>query len=156
MPIRAPSLLYGGFWIRLAANVVDVIIVVAAATFVGAIVGIVVETALFGLTGEGGSGPSSSYLDTQNQLFSYWLGAAPVAYFVFFWSIGRTPAMRLFKLKVVNAKTGRPPGILRAVLRVIGAVISALLCFVGLVWVAFDARKQGWHDKIAATVVMHG
>jgi uncharacterized RDD family membrane protein YckC len=24
----------------------------------------------------------------------------------------------------------------------------------GLVWVAFDPRKQGWHDKIAGTVVV--
>jgi uncharacterized RDD family membrane protein YckC len=24
----------------------------------------------------------------------------------------------------------------------------------GLLWVAFDRRKQGWHDKIANTVVV--
>jgi len=24
----------------------------------------------------------------------------------------------------------------------------------GLVWVAFDRRKQGWHDKLAGTVVI--
>jgi uncharacterized RDD family membrane protein YckC len=24
----------------------------------------------------------------------------------------------------------------------------------GLLWVAFDPRKQGWHDKLAGTVVI--
>lgn len=147
---------YGGFWIRLAASVVDVILVTVAAVVVGAIVGGVVEVAVFGVTGEGGSGPTSSYLDTQNQLFYYFIGAAPVAYFIFFWSIGGTLAMRLFRLRVVDANTKRPIGIGRAILRFVGFVISALLCDVGLVWAAFDARKQGWHDKIATTVVIQG
>jgi uncharacterized RDD family membrane protein YckC len=26
--------------------------------------------------------------------------------------------------------------------------------FLGFVWVAFDRRKQGWHDKLAGTVVV--
>ncbi len=25
---------------------------------------------------------------------------------------------------------------------------------IGLIWVAFDAKKQGWHDKMAKTVVV--
>ncbi|HKF94921.1 MAG TPA: RDD family protein, partial [Gammaproteobacteria bacterium] len=24
----------------------------------------------------------------------------------------------------------------------------------GFLWIAFDKRKQGWHDKLAATVVV--
>jgi uncharacterized RDD family membrane protein YckC len=24
----------------------------------------------------------------------------------------------------------------------------------GVIWVAFDSRKQGWHDKIARTLVI--
>jgi len=26
--------------------------------------------------------------------------------------------------------------------------------FLGIVWVAFDRRKQGWHEKLAGTVVV--
>jgi uncharacterized RDD family membrane protein YckC len=26
--------------------------------------------------------------------------------------------------------------------------------FAGIIWVAFDRRKQGWHDKLADTVVV--
>jgi uncharacterized RDD family membrane protein YckC len=33
-------------------------------------------------------------------------------------------------------------------------VISIIPLFLGLIWVAFDAQKQGWHDKIAGTYVV--
>jgi uncharacterized RDD family membrane protein YckC len=26
--------------------------------------------------------------------------------------------------------------------------------FLGIIWVGFDKRKQGWHDKLAGTVVI--
>ena len=29
-------------------------------------------------------------------------------------------------------------------------------CYLGLLWVIWDSRKQGWHDKIAGTLVTHG
>jgi uncharacterized RDD family membrane protein YckC len=44
----------------------------------------------------------------------------------------------------------------RAALRYVGYVISTLVCYIGLIWAAFDSRKQGWHDKIASTVVVQG
>jgi uncharacterized RDD family membrane protein YckC len=40
-------------------------------------------------------------------------------------------------------------------------MVRALACFISLIalglgffWIAFDAEKQGWHDKIAGTVVV--
>jgi uncharacterized RDD family membrane protein YckC len=63
--------------------------------------------------------------------------------------------MRLFRLRVVDANTGQRIGIGRAILRIVGFVLSAIPCYFGLVSAAFDARKQGWHDKIATTVVLH-
>jgi len=33
-------------------------------------------------------------------------------------------------------------------------VVSSFCCYIGLIWAAFDGRKQGWHDKIAGTVVV--
>jgi uncharacterized RDD family membrane protein YckC len=32
--------------------------------------------------------------------------------------------------------------------------MSFALCFVGVIWVAFDPRHQGWHDKLARTLVV--
>jgi uncharacterized RDD family membrane protein YckC len=82
--------------------------------------------------------------------------AISVGYFVYFWGQGQTLAMRLFGLRVVDANTGAPIGLGRAALRYVGYVISTLVCYIGLIWAAFDSRKQGWHDKIASTVVVQG
>jgi uncharacterized RDD family membrane protein YckC len=79
-----------------------------------------------------------------------------VGYFVYFWGRGQTLAMRLFHLRVADANTGQPIGYGRAALRYVGYVVSALVCYIGLIWAAFDSRKQGWHDKIASTVVLQG
>ncbi len=79
-----------------------------------------------------------------------------IGYFVYFWGQGQTLAMRLFSLRVADANTGQPIGMGRAGLRYVGYIISVLVCYIGLIWAAFDARKQGWHDKIANTVVLQG
>jgi uncharacterized RDD family membrane protein YckC len=79
-----------------------------------------------------------------------------VSYFVYFWGTGSTPGMRLFHLRVADATTGAPIGFGRAALRYLGYIISVLICYIGLIWAAFDGRKQGWHDKIANTVVLQG
>ena len=79
-------------------------------------------------------------------------------YFVIFWSSlggGRTLGMRLLKLRVVREDTMAPPGVIDAFVRWIGLWISFVLCFVGVIWVAFDSRHQGWHDKLAKTLVLH-
>jgi len=69
---------------------------------------------------------------------------------------GSHPGQRIFGLKVVDANTGQRIDLGKAALRWIGLLISFLVCFVGVIWVAFDARKQGWMDKIAGTVVTQG
>jgi uncharacterized RDD family membrane protein YckC len=43
----------------------------------------------------------------------------------------------------------------RAIIRYFGYVVGALFCYVGWLWVAFDADKQGWHDKLATTIVVY-
>ncbi|MEO8407836.1 MAG: RDD family protein, partial [Oxalobacteraceae bacterium] len=35
-----------------------------------------------------------------------------------------------------------------------GYFVSALPFCLGLIWVGLDKRKQGWHDKLAGTVVV--
>jgi uncharacterized RDD family membrane protein YckC len=54
----------------------------------------------------------------------------------------------------VDAATGRNIGIGRAIGRFVGYAISGIALDIGFIWVAFDARKQGWHDKIASTFVV--
>jgi len=44
--------------------------------------------------------------------------------------------------------------IVTALLRYAGLILSFLVVFLGVIWVAFDKDKQGWHDKIASTYVV--
>ena len=79
-------------------------------------------------------------------------------YFVIFWSLlggGRTLGMRLLKLRVVREDKMVPPTVSEAFVRWIGLWVSFVLCFAGVIWVAFDSRHQGWHDKLAKTLVLH-
>jgi uncharacterized RDD family membrane protein YckC len=55
--------------------------------------------------------------------------------------------------KVIR-EDGRQVGLLEAFVRWIGLWISFALCFIGIIWVAFDSCKQGWHDKLARTLVV--
>ena len=79
-----------------------------------------------------------------------------VVYFCYFWSSygkGQTVGMRALNLKVVKTD-GSYLDVIGAFLRYVGMVISIIPLFLGLIWVAFDAQKQGWHDKIASTYVV--
>jgi uncharacterized RDD family membrane protein YckC len=85
-------------------------------------------------------------------LFSAFFG---FIYFIFFWVIaGFTPGKALLGLRVVRSD-GRPVNLGRAVLRLIGYSIAALPLFLGFIWILFDNRRQGWHDKIARTYVIY-
>jgi uncharacterized RDD family membrane protein YckC len=76
-------------------------------------------------------------------------------YFIFFWVIsGFTPGKALLGLRVVRSD-GRPVNLGRAVLRLIAYLIAALPLFLGFIWILFDNRRQGWHDKIARTYVIY-
>jgi uncharacterized RDD family membrane protein YckC len=78
-------------------------------------------------------------------------------YFVVFWSEfggGRTLGMRLLGLKVVREQDMTQLGVATALVRWVGLWVSFALCFVGVIWVAFDSRHQGWHDKLARTLVV--
>jgi uncharacterized RDD family membrane protein YckC len=77
-----------------------------------------------------------------------------MVYFTWFHgSVGQTPGKMLLGLRVVQA-TGEPMTFGHAFLRWTGYLISKLAVYLGFIWIAFDRRKQGWHDKIAGTVVV--
>jgi len=41
-----------------------------------------------------------------------------------------------------------------ALLRYLGYIVSTITLLIGFIWIAFDERKQGLHDKIADTYVV--
>jgi len=149
----APAARYGGFWIRLVAYIIDAIIIFIPVVILAVILGFAMGVALGVSNNTSDQSTNTAVAGIQGliQLLSF---VATVGYFVYFWSSGSTIGMRLFHLRVADANTGQPIGLGRAALRYIGLVISALVCYIGLIWAAFDSRKQGWHDKIATTVVL--
>jgi uncharacterized RDD family membrane protein YckC len=71
-----------------------------------------------------------------------------------FWAlIGRTPGMMLLGLRVVTADGGLP-NVRRSIVRAVGYWVSAI-AFAGFVWIVFDERSQGFHDKLAGTFVVY-
>jgi len=58
--------------------------------------------------------------------------------------------------RVVDARTFQPPGTGQLIIRYLGYFVATVPFCLGLLWVAFDKRKQGWHDKLAGTVVISG
>lgn len=69
-----------------------------------------------------------------------------------YWSA--TPGKMLFRIKIVDAETGAPISGHQVVLRLAGYVVSGVVLCLGFFWIGFDPRRQGWHDKMAGTVVI--
>ena len=65
-----------------------------------------------------------------------------------------TPGKMIFKATIVDAKTGGTPSLRQLIIRYLGYIISTIPLGLGIFWVAFDKKKQGFHDKLANTVVV--
>ena len=76
-------------------------------------------------------------------------------YYVGAWTkSGQTLGKTMVGLRIVNTN-GTPISGGKAFLRYIGYIISGMLFSLGFLWLAFDSKRQGWHDKIAGTVVIY-
>jgi uncharacterized RDD family membrane protein YckC len=77
------------------------------------------------------------------------------AYFPFFWArSGQTPGMRPFGLYVVRDRDGGKISTRQAIVRLIGMWVSAIVVYIGFVWIFIDSRHRGWHDLMAGTVMI--
>jgi len=74
---------------------------------------------------------------------------------VMWWKKGQTLGQMALNLKVVRAVDGGPISGSAAFIRFIGIYVGAFCLYIGLIWVAFESRKRGWHDMMADTVVIH-
>ncbi|MFM2332810.1 MAG: hypothetical protein RIQ74_1646 [Pseudomonadota bacterium] len=129
---------YAGFWIRLGASIIDNIIIMVALVPIGMLMG-------------WNSMYSSEMTSTADWLWQILMAA----FCVFCWvKFAGTPGKRLLRLKVLDERTGENVTVGQGVIRYIGYFPAILVLFIGLIWVAFDPKKQGWHDKMAKTVVV--
>jgi uncharacterized RDD family membrane protein YckC len=58
------------------------------------------------------------------------------------------------RARIVDARTGQAPTTRQDLIRYFGYLLSVMPLGLGYLWVAFDPRKQGFHDKLAGTVVV--
>lgn len=73
----------------------------------------------------------------------------------YFWSkFSATPGKVLFQLKIVDEVTHNPITKSQMFKRLIGYVFSTIPLCLGFIAVAWDKKHQGWHDKIAGTIVI--
>ena len=127
-----------GFWMRLAAAMIDFLIISVAM-------------------------PITRILGSATGFFMRMRAVSPVVTFLLvFWLYswlltglrGQTVGKMLLGIKVIDEE-GNVPGLGRAALReILGKLISFVVLYLGFLWIAWDRQKQGWHDKIAHTYVV--
>ena len=132
---------YVGFWKRVVATIVDTIAML-----------LITSPILLAVYGWG-YWQSSKFIQGPVDLLVTWI--LPTALIIWLWSrFGATPGKMLLGARIVDAETGGPPTTGQLLGRYAGYFLSMIPFFLGCIWVAFDARKQGWHDKLAGTVVI--
>jgi len=130
-----------GFWIRLLAAVVDSVILVV-------IQGFVVSTPLSLAGVEGDERLAFGLILLLGSIVGW-------TYHTLFIGLkGATPGKMLVGIRVVDRSGGRPSIGTAFVREVPGKIVSELALLLGYIWIAFDEKKQGWHDKIAGTYVV--
>jgi uncharacterized RDD family membrane protein YckC len=146
---------YAGFWIRFVAFIIDSLL---ATMVVGPLLWKIYGAAYF-----------QDYVDllqgridlaADRPMFA---GPAdvfvslvlPAIGIVIFWIARQaTPGKMWLSLRIVDADTHGPLGTMQAIGRYLAYYVSIFGLMLGFLWIAFDPRKQGWHDKLARTVVI--
>ncbi|HEX5648820.1 MAG TPA: RDD family protein [Steroidobacteraceae bacterium] len=139
--VDVEELEYVGFWPRVGAALIDTLLVLALC--------IPLVTAVYGrqywLSSDLVQGPADF-------LITWVLPAVAV---ILFWVYRQaTPGKIAIGARIVDANSGEKPSTWQCVVRYAGYYVAMLPLMVGILWVAFDPRKQGWHDKLAGTVVV--
>jgi len=132
---------YGGFWIRLVASMIDTALLLA-----------IITPLLLGIYGPDYFAANGIIQGPVDFLITWIL---PLVAVITFWHYkSATPGKMVFNLIIVDAKTLQKPTTGQLIIRYLGYYVSTLFFCLGFLWIAFDKRKQGWHDKIAGTVVI--
>ena len=135
-------MVYAGFWRRLASHVIDIIIFIILMAIVLSVLGI--DFAQY-------ADPNRQQ-DVGGSLIQQLISAIIiVALWIKF--LG-TPGKLIMKCNIVDARTGGAIGVGQGIIRYIGYIISLIPLCLGFFWIIWDKKKQGFHDKMAGTVVI--
>lgn len=132
---------YVGFWSRVGASIIDSILIL-----------ILIGPLLTSIYGSDYWSAESFIQGTWDFILSWVFPALAIILFWLFRSA--TPGKAFIKAKIVDAETGEKPEISQWLLRYLGYYLATIPLGLGILWVAWDPKKQGWHDKLAGTVVV--
>jgi len=133
---------YAGFWIRALASIIDTVLLI--------IVLIPLFLLIYGVDGMAAEDTATSPLEL---LITYVL--APLVVILFWHYKSATPGKIMLRLKIINLNESGPKlGVGQSIGRYVGYYLSSIVLGLGFIWIAFDKKKQGWHDKLAKTIVV--
>jgi uncharacterized RDD family membrane protein YckC len=135
---------YAGFWIRLGASLIDTVLIMA--------ITIPLLVSIYGWEYFDPAQNSSLIAGPTDFLITWVL---PLVAVIWFWRTRQaTPGKMALRLRIVDADSGQTLSTGQSVGRYFAYLVSSIPLCLGFVWIAFDARKQGWHDKLAGSVVV--
>jgi uncharacterized RDD family membrane protein YckC len=141
--VNADDVNYVGFWLRFVASFIDSIL--SLFIVVPVLLWVYRDDSFLELAQSGGFG--AAYY-----LIVYGLPAIAV---ILFWIARQaTPGKMALSMRIVDASTFGKISTGQAIGRYLSYYLSAIPLMLGFIWAAFDGRKQGWHDKLAGTVVV--
>ena len=131
---------YAGFWLRFAGALIDSLILIA-----------ICMPLTFWIYGGQMLTDMSIVMGPADVLVNW---VFPAIAIMAFWLIrSATPGKLLIGLEIQSVD-GSKPSLVQFVIRYVGYFVSALVLALGYLWVGWDKRKQGWHDKFAGTIVV--
>jgi len=134
---------YVGFWPRVGATIIDSLLI-----------GVITWPLLTAMYGDEywSSDADVIFHGPMDFILSF---VFPVVAVTAFWFMKQaTPGKMALRMKIVDRETGNNPSVGQCIGRYLAYFLSALPLGLGFIWVGFDKRKQGWHDKLSGTVVV--
>ena len=151
-PAVVPGPPYGGFWIRVLANLLDGVILSAVITpiFLIFLLPMIIKAANQANADQ--APPPELFIAIFAMIPLIWIGSWLYESLLTSSSWQGTIGKRILRLKVTD-QAGNRVSFGRATGRFFGKILSGMIMNVGYIMVAFTERKQGLHDIIAGTVV---
>ncbi len=148
--VQGGEVVLAGFRKRLAAYLIDGLIVGVGGMVIGGIVGGVIG-GLVGVSGVGG-GTTLLAIQVVSNLLSLALGAAYYGWFHASHSMA-TPGKMAIGIKVVRLN-GERLSLARSIGRYFATILSTIPLLIGFFMAAFTTRKQALHDLVCDTLVV--
>lgn len=155
------SLDYAGFWIRLAAGIIDMTILAGGMYVLYYVISQsffwifpdVQSVVRFFIESSHGT-PLPEHMIWWTIMVLLFFLVATTIYFTAFWAItGQTVGKMGMGIKIIRTDS-TPVDLKCAFIRFLACLLCVATLGIGFILIAFDSKKQGWQDRIADTYVV--